>query len=252
MLRIALRGLAGALLGALPGSALAIGGMDGQGVGIAVIGAAIGTGLALSRALYGRSATDSLLRGSALFATMTAEKNLPLSGQWSDSLDRVTRPPQPSHQADQDLLAERLVQGAKVGVVAAVLPALGIAVMFSLQPADHIVERGIAVAQGLLVAFCFTFFAGGASGAVVGGLTVPGTHRRNILLGMFLGSMIGVGMAIAVTPAGSPSATLHYSVFSRGVLDGSCSLRCSIWGIRAMKCVQDNCRISDTTICSSG
>jgi Na+/proline symporter len=70
------------------------------------------------------------------------------------------------------------------------------------------------VAQGLLVAFCFTFFGGGASGAVVGGLTVPGTHRRNILLGMLLGSTIGVGMAIAVTPAGSPSATLHYLVFS--------------------------------------
>jgi hypothetical protein len=102
MLRIALRGLAGALLGALPGSALAVGGMDRQGVGIAVIGAAIGTGLALSRALYGRSATDSLLRGSALFATMTAEKNLPLSGQWSDSLDRVTRPPQPSFPFPQN------------------------------------------------------------------------------------------------------------------------------------------------------
>jgi hypothetical protein len=59
MLRIALRGLAGALLGALPGSALAVGGMDRQGVGIAVIGAAIGTGLALSRALYGRTSSNA-------------------------------------------------------------------------------------------------------------------------------------------------------------------------------------------------
>jgi hypothetical protein len=136
MVRIALRVLAGILLGALPGLALAVGGMDRQGAGIAVIGAAIGTGLALSRTFYGRGATDSLLRGSALFAAMTAEKNLPLSGKLSESLDRVVYPPQPSHQADQDLLVARLVQGAKVGVVTAVLPALGIAVMCFLQPAD--------------------------------------------------------------------------------------------------------------------
>jgi hypothetical protein len=216
MLRIALRLLAGILLGALPGLALAVGGMDRQGAGIAVIGAAIGTGLALSRVLYGRSATDSLLRGSALFAAMTAEKNLPLSGKLSESLDRVAYPaqPQPSHQADQDLLVARLVQGAKVGVVTAVLPALGIAVMCFLQPADHIVERGIAVAQGLLLAFCFAVFGGGASGAVVGALTVPGAHRRNILLGTFLGSTIGLGMAIAIAPTGSASTTLHHLVFS--------------------------------------
>ena len=214
MLRIALRVLAGVLLGSLPGLALAVGGMDRQGAGIAVIGAAIGTGLALSRTFYGRSATDSLLRGSALFAAMTAEKNLPLSGKLSESLDRVVYPPQPSHQADQDLLVARFVQGAKVGVVTAVLPALGIAVMCFLQPADHIVERGIAVAQGLLLAFCFAVFGGGASGAVVGALTVPGAHRRNILLGTFLGSTIGLGMAIAVAPTGLPITMLHHLVFS--------------------------------------
>lgn len=183
-------------LGSIPGIGLMLSGQEDQGLGLAIMLGTLGLILALASELYQTTSSATLLRGILMFCRLTAAKNLPLSENLLPlPVEMNSRRPQ---SADIDLLDNRMYVGLRVGWVAAIAPAIWLAVNI----ANHNAEPDpwvIDVAKRAVIGFFFTAIVGGVCGMGIAGLTVPGVHQRNILLGPLLGGALGIGFGTAVS-----------------------------------------------------
>lgn len=185
---IALRLAIGWGLGASPGIVMMLTGEGQQGLGFAILGGSLGFILALSGVLYKTDSTTTLLRGLLLFGKMTAAKNIPLGDKLFPEPKELEG--QFAQTADLETLDARMYVGLRVGCVVAIAPAIWIALNISNRTQEPLV---IEILKRCVIGFSFVAFVGGVCGMAVGGLTVPGVHQRNILLGPLLGSLIGLG-----------------------------------------------------------
>jgi hypothetical protein len=175
-------------LGASPGIIMMLGGQGQQGLGFAILGGSLGFVLALSGVLYKTDSTTTLLRGLLLFGKMTAAKNIPLGDKlFPEPTELEGQFPQ---TADLETLDARMYVGMRVGCVVAIAPAIWIALNISNRTEEPLV---IEILKRCVIGFSFVALVGGVCGMAVGGLTVPGVHQRNILLGPLLGGLIGLG-----------------------------------------------------------
>ena len=173
-----------------------IAGRGFQGLGLAIIGGTLGFILALSTVLYKTSSWATLLRGGALFAKLTAAKNIPF-GEKLIPYDPADLEGQFAQTADLRSLDDRMYIGLRVGWAVAVVPGVWIALNIqnhNAEPEPFVIE----VLKRCVIGFFFVALVGGVCGMALGGLTVPGIHQRNILLGTALGSVIGLGFGTAL------------------------------------------------------
>ena len=206
--KLIIRCTIGGLLGAGLGIAIIVAGFTTQGLGIAIAGGFLGLVLAVSSTLYETTAWETFKRGFLLFLQVTAKKNIP-GGEKLVPIKDKNIPGRRRQDADPAHLEHRMGLGIKLGVLVAILPAILIAIYIPAgkDGPDPIV---LEVMWRLLIGGGFAAFIGGGSGAVLGTLTLPGVHRRNILLGMLVGAGIGAGLATAISPGAKPPAWLTF------------------------------------------
>jgi hypothetical protein len=195
-----LRGLFGALVGALPGMALAAMGVRPQGDGIAVIGASIGTMLALSRALYRQTFLQAIERGFTLFLRLTVTRMAPGIELLVQSEEQAGFENPSVVVGLRAKVDQRMLWGAIIGMVvlAAPISILSWNIPLSKGEANH--PPALRALVRVFIFTAATVLLGGGVGATCGALTMSGMHRRDILLGTVCGALIGTGLAIAVEP----------------------------------------------------
>jgi hypothetical protein len=134
-----------------------------------------------------------------LFLKLSAAKNVPGGEALVPVPDKPIRGKSSSPAADPAALDRRMVLGMKWGVAVAAIPAIVIAFFIkdlNQKPDPLVVE----ILKKVLIAFFLTTMGGGGCGAALAALTIPGVHRRNILLGTTIGLMLGYGIGYAMLP----------------------------------------------------
>ena len=179
-----------------------------QGIGIGIMGGLLGIVLATSSVMYWTTARETFGRGLLLFLQWTAEKNIPGSGRLVPLDDRDI-PSRQGRSADPELLGKRMELFAIIGLAVAAAPTIVVAALMSSSghATDPIVKR---ILEGVVIGFCFLVAVGGVGGMAVGALTVPGIHRRNIILGTIVGVAVGAGMGVAIVPGAKIPAWQMY------------------------------------------
>ena len=197
MLTICIRCLVGCILGSALGIVVILLGWFQQGLGLAIIGALLGLALSMASVWYRTTATETFWRGFLFFLRWTAAKNIPFGGELVPFEEKVVTSIRSSPNADPVSLDNRMYFGMKVGAACTAIPAILVASYLREDakrgPAPWVLDILVSV----VIVLAITMFVGGACGAALGALTVPGVHRRNILLGTVFGVLIGVGVSIA-------------------------------------------------------
>lgn len=200
----------GSALGSMLGLLSLFAGEHAQGIGLAIIGGLLGFLLALAPVLYRTTAPQAFLNGLLLFFQMTLEKNLGAGGLLPVE-DGASPHRRAVLQADPVLLETRKNRGTIVGATVVCVPAVIAALYLPLDQEQpplvwEILMRGAA-------AIALTFLVGGYLGAVIGALTLPGIHRRNISIGTAAGILFGFGVSTAIAPGSKvPMWQLYSSI----------------------------------------
>lgn len=179
-----------------------------QGIGIGIMGGLLGIVLATSSVMYWTTVRETLGRGLLLFLQWTAERNIPGGGRLVPLDDRDI-PSRQGRSADPELLGKRMELFAIIGLALAAAPTIVVAALMSSsgRATDPIVKR---ILDGVVIGILFLATVGGVGGMAVGALTVPGVHRRNIILGTIAGIAVGAGMGVAIVPAAKIPAWQMY------------------------------------------
>jgi hypothetical protein len=194
----------GFLIGALAGMPLFWFGRMNQALGISLIGGMIGAALAYAKWAYDLNLVRTF--GNAIAGMIVAK--IPggaiLFHYEPKPAARLKK--RSVAQASQPKLRRRLLIGAILGVLLLFPPVL---VMMIYAPDQWFKVRRpeeIPLTRVVLVIF-IPGFVGSLLGASIGGLTVRGVHRRNILVGKAIGAGLGAGVAIAIAPNAAISLT---------------------------------------------
>ncbi|WP_153557099.1 hypothetical protein [Roseimaritima sediminicola] len=224
-LMVILRCTIGCAIGSGLGVALITAGRIEHGIGLAIIGGVFGIVLAISNVLYKTSSAETFSRGLLIFLKLTAAKNIPGGEKFVPVKEKDTEG-RHGQSADPVALDKRMYFGMKVGAVLAVSPAILIAMYMqdaNREPDPMVLE----IVKRIIIGIAFIAFVGGGCGATLGSLTVSGVHRRNIVLGTFVGAVIGAGLATAIVP-GARVPAWHMYIFGCGVF-GWLGMACGLF-----------------------
>lgn len=189
-----------ATLGAAPGALLAWAGSKGQGFGLALIGGVIAIGINLSSVWYGTSRSSAVRRILKGVALLLLGKIHGSDQLFSFNEEVVARN---GVVVPLEKLQRGLNRGMAVGAIIGGSGALAFGVWF-FNDADAMFEQFI----GPIIFLGVGLIGGGTWGAAGGLLTVHGNHRRNVILGGLVGTLIGVGIGSALAPMPSKTAAV--------------------------------------------